>query len=96
MKKDPFKVIEEEVIDIGNTVVCDICNEDYTNSDESGGFLFGSYGYCPKCAVEGIKTIRECNEEKYISVWCPESLSFKDFILGIRGGNNTIRIQTLE
>jgi hypothetical protein len=36
--------------DIGNTVVCDLCDENYTNSDAVGGFVFESKGVCPKCA----------------------------------------------
>ncbi len=36
-------------IDIGNTVVCDFCNADYTESKESGGLIAGGYAVCPKC-----------------------------------------------
>jgi len=31
-----------EEIDFGNVVLCDLCNKDYSNSDEHGGFLFGN------------------------------------------------------
>lgn len=36
--------------DLEETVICDICNADYTDSPEEGGILVGSYALCPKCA----------------------------------------------
>lgn len=83
--------------DIGNTVMCDKCGEDYSNSDESGGFLFGSYAYCPKCAKEEIEGIREYREEGHIRAYCPDGKSFRDWILGdIRKGDNTIKVYSLD
>lgn len=80
-------------VDIGNTVLCDLCNADYTDSNESGGFLFlSSTGVCPKCAPEFLKNIESYHEEKYIRAWCSDHLSFKDFIIKIRGGNNLITV----
>lgn len=76
--------------DIGDTVICDICNDDYTNSEAEGGFLFGSYGYCPDCAKEKIGTIKKYNEEEYIKERADEGETFKDFIMRIRGGDNRI------
>lgn len=84
------------VINIGQAVVCDQCNDDFTNSDESGGFLFGSHAYCPKCARESIDAIRGYGEEKYITARCPEGMSFKEFCLGLRQGDNTIQITSIE
>ena len=76
-----------EVIDVGNlmgdTVLCDVCNADYTNSEESGGFLFSSYAYCPKCAKDKIANIRKLDEEKYISAHCPDDMSFRDWIINV-------------
>lgn len=81
----------DHVQDIGHTVICDQCNEDYSDSEESGGFVFGSHGVCPKCAERMMASIRKYNEEKYIKAVCPEGMSFKDFILAYRGGDNTIK-----
>ena len=39
-------------VDVGDDVICDICNDDYTESKELGGVLIGSYAVCPKCAVK--------------------------------------------
>ena len=36
-----------EAIPVGRTVVCDICDQDWTDRPESGGFLFVSKAYCP-------------------------------------------------
>ena len=80
------------VIDIGESVLCDICNVDYSDSDKRGGFIFTSKGYCPDCAGDGMKSIKKYGEEKYIKAICPKDMSFKDFILGYRGGDNTIKI----
>lgn len=82
----------KEIIDIGDTVICDICNEDYTNRDDSGGFLFGTYAYCPDCAKSRMANIRSYNEEKYIKAHCPPNMSYKDWVLQLRGGDNRIII----
>ena len=76
-----------EPIDVGNIVVCDVCNDDYTDSDEKGGFLFRSYAYCPKCAKKDTRTLK--NMEK-------TEMTFSQFVLGLRGGNNTIQIRRLK
>lgn len=81
--------------DIGNTVICDGCSEDYTNSDESGGFLFTSHAVCPRCAPESLKRIQNFREEKYIRARCPKGVSFKDWILYLRNGNNKITVKSL-
>ena len=82
-----------EIIEIGDTVFCDACNEDYTNNDlATGGFIFGSKAYCPKCAEERLPVIKGYHEEHYIKAYCPEGMSFKEFVLKIRDGNNQIKI----
>lgn len=87
------KIISE--IPLGDTVVCDICNADFTDSDESGGFIFSGYAYCPNCAKEGWEKIKEKGEEKYIQAICPESKSFADFCRDFRGEDAKITISEL-
>ena len=82
----------ETVIPIGDNVVCDFCNADYTTSEESGGFVFSGNGVCPKCAPKSMLNIKKYNEEKYIDALCPEDMSFGDFIRKYRGPNACIRI----
>lgn len=70
-------------------VFCDAgCGQEYTNSDEKGGFILGSKAYCPTCAKDNLPTIIKYGEKSYIKAWCPEGKSFKDFVLNIRRGNN--------
>lgn len=74
-------------IEIGNVVICDICNRDYTNSTEKGGFVWSGRGICPKCQGDLLKEIKICKEEKYIEAYCPANMSFADFIIEFRGKN---------
>lgn len=78
--------------DIGRTVVCDICDEDYTDSTETGGFIFSSKAYCPVCAIEGMASIKKYHEEHFIRATCPDGKSFADFVRDYRGGNSRIVI----
>ena len=89
-------MMKEQFISLGDTVLCDLCNEDYTDSSESGGFIFGSTAYCPPCATKSLPTIHEYDEEGYISAYCPEDQSFSDFVRAYRGGEGTIRIITWD
>jgi len=88
--------MKEEIYDIGGVVVCDLCNTDYTFSDESGGWVFCSTAYCPKCATpEALKKIQGYGEEKYIRGFCPKGMSFRDWILkDVRQGNNKVIIRS--
>lgn len=81
-------------IPVGDEVVCDVCNDDYTASEARGGFLFGSYAYCPKCAVKSMPSIRKYNEEGHIHEYCPLDMSFADWVRDYRKrtGQNYIRI----
>lgn len=80
-------------IDLGEVVVCDICGNDYTGKQDSGGFIFGSYAYCPQCAASRIKDIRRFNEEHMIRARCPEGKSFAEFVINYRGRGATISIR---
>ncbi len=83
----------ESVKDIGNQVWCDAsCGEEYTNSDAKGGFLFGSKAYCPNCAKERLPFIKSYGEERYIKAVCPLDMTFREFCLKLRNGNNTIKV----
>ena len=85
-----------EPVPIGDLVICDFCDEDYTESNESGGFIFGSQGVCPKCADRMMKSIKKYNEEKYIRVVCKPDQSFADFIREYRGPHAYIRVLPMK
>lgn len=92
-KRDQAEELDGIPIDVGDIVICDICNKDFSNSDESGGFVFGSYGYGPCCAEKGLQSIKSFNEEKYIVAVCPQDKSFKQFIIDYRKETGSDYIQ---
>lgn len=81
-----------KTIPLGRIVACDVCGEDYTENTETGGFIFGSYAYCPKCAVDGLQKIKGYGEEHLIKAKCPADKSFADFVRAYRGEDAGIRI----
>ena len=83
-----------EVHDLGNSVECDGCGTDYTHSDKQGGVLFGSQAYCPECAPHVEQKAIHYGEQKYIRGRCPEGMAFREWVLILRGGDNTIRVLT--
>ncbi len=85
-----------ERIDIGNHVECDMCCKDFTESEEGGGFIFGSKAVGPCCAAKIERDAREYGEEKYIKGRCIPDMSFAAWVLALRDGNNTIEFRTGE
>ena len=86
MNLEKLKEMGAEVIyiDAGNKVICDYCNKDYSNSDKEGGILFQSKAICPDCVSKALERIKGYGEEKFIRGYCPEGVSFKDWVLSIR------------
>ena len=83
-------------IEIGNIVICDICNSDYTNSTKTGGFVWSARAVCPKCQKDLLKKIKTWKEEKYIEAYCPENMSFAQFIIKYRGKNSKIIVTVFK
>ena len=97
MKKQSGKEPEVQVIEIGDSVVCDWCGKDYTDPPESlkgGGLLFGSKACCPECAPRVKRSAKACGEESYIKGYCPDGMTFKNWVLELRGGKNQIKVYT--
>ena len=88
--------ITRTVHDIGDTVVCDICNVDYTDSGAVGGFLLQSKGICPGCAPRMDADLKKYGEEQYVRARANEGETFRAFILRMRGGDNTVTITSFE
>lgn len=83
-----------EVTDIGDTVLCDYCNKEWPATNQtSGGVLSGSYAICPDCAPAAIESAQKYNEMHRIKR-CPEGLSFHEWVMRLRGGDNTIKVIT--
>lgn len=72
--------METIVLEVGNQVLCDLCNKDWTDSNTTGGFLRGSYAVCPDCAPDHRAKLKEFNEEHHIRAECPVFLSFADWV----------------
>lgn len=82
-----------EPVDIGGVVVCDFCSEDFTDSHETGGFLFGSKAVCPRCEPKMRESIGYYDEEHLIVAEAAKLEPFVHFVHRIRGGNNTIHVR---
>jgi hypothetical protein len=85
-----------EAVDIGDIVCCDICGADYTDSDRVGGFQFESKAVCPECEPDYLKDVAKYGEERYIRAKAQPGETFRHFVLRLRGGVNTIRIDILK
>lgn len=84
----------QETIILGKSVYCDLCGDDFTRSDAQGGLLFQSKACCPTCAAEIEKSAKQFGETHLIRGRCPDGMTFRDWCLSLRGGNNTITIHS--
>jgi hypothetical protein len=66
-------------VDVGNRVICDSCNEEYTGLPFDGGLLFQRKAICPKCAPKWRELAKKYNEERFIKE--NEDGTFYHFVL---------------
>ena len=53
--------------EIGRAVICDICNDDLTDSDAGPGLMFSSsYAVCPSCEPDWRKSVEKHKETHLI------------------------------
>lgn len=83
-----------EVIDLGDSVVCDDCSTDYEGSLACGGLLFQSRAICPLCAPKWEAAAIQYGEQRFIRGRCPPGVTFHAWVMGLRGGDNTVRVYT--
>ncbi len=88
------RLIEE--INLGDRVICDICGEEYTNSDMLGGITFGSKAVCPVCEPEMRRKAEEYGEERFVRQVAPENMTFRDFVVNILRKGAPGKITTYE
>lgn len=74
----------EEVINIGDEVLCDLCNTSYKDVMLSGGAIVGSYAICPKCFPDHRKALARYGELHHVKEHCPPGQSFWRFVLEYR------------
>jgi len=79
-----FEDFETITVDMGDTVLCDFCNKDFTDSNVTGGFLFQAKAVCPDCSEHFLANVKKYNETKYIRGYCPEGMSFSNWIRTFR------------
>lgn len=65
-------------------ILCDICNEDFSNNDEKGGILFQSKAVCPHCTFQIEESLFRYGEERFIRKRAKKNQSFRDFVIEIR------------
>jgi len=76
-----------KTINMHDTVLCDMCNKDYTRSEEKGGFDFAGKAICPSCAPSIMEGIQKYDEQEFINSICPKDMSFADYVRKVlRGG----------
>lgn len=83
----------ETTYDVGESVMCDYCGSDEHN-DEHGGLLFGSSAVCPGCQSKTELDINRYNEGHLILDRAKPDETFREFVLRLRGGDNTVRVIT--
>jgi hypothetical protein len=77
--------VEEKVIQAADgTVICDLCDKEYTNSQRRGGFVMATYAVCPDCAPEIERGAINNNELNLITNRPVRGQSFADFCREIR------------
>lgn len=83
-------------VDVGDYVVCDYCDKDYTDSDAEGGLIFTGSAVCPACEPKTRNTIRKYKEERFIRATCPKGQSFADFVRAYRRADDSNIVQVSQ
>lgn len=81
-----------QVIDIGDSVQCDLCSTEYRGSDEQGGILVQSKAVCPDCAPSFEEDLVHYDETHLIRARCPPGMTFHSWVMQLRGGDNSIKV----
>jgi len=74
-------MIHTEFYDFGDMVVCDWCDEDYTDSSDVGGLQFHSTACCPKCVPKVEELAKIDDEEHFILRRASEGQEFRRFVI---------------
>jgi len=85
-------ITRETITHLGALVLCDWCNEDWTSSDQSGGFIFGAKATCPNCAPGLEADAKRFNELDHIKARCPADMSFADWVREGRGPDAKVEV----
>ena len=82
---DPiFGEMVQITINPGRHVLCDLCNQNFSDRPELGGMIVGGYAVCPLCAPSFEQELSRQNATYMIRARCPANTSFADFIRAYR------------
>lgn len=76
-------------IPIGNIVICDACNTDFTESKARGGIIVGYWAICPFC--DQRRPWDGYMNKKSVRPNAPEQ-TFREFVIAYRGSDASIKI----
>lgn len=82
----------KQVIDVGDSVCCDFCGDEFRGQPDVGGLLFQSKAVCPRCAPKLEKDAAGYGETHFIRGRCPPGMSFHAWVMELRGGDNTVKV----
>jgi hypothetical protein len=81
-----------EAIPVGRTVICDLCDADWTDRTEPGGVIFESKAVCPDCMPRFEKSVAKYKGERFIRGRCTPGMSFADWVRELRGPDAAIKV----
>lgn len=82
----------KQVIDVGDSVICDFCGDEYRGRPDTGGLLFQSKAVCPRCTPKLEADIALYGESHFVRARCPVGMSFHSWVMQLRGGDNQIKV----
>lgn len=84
--------VKVESYDLGLTVICDMCDDDYTSREDVGGIAFGGRAVCPGCTPRVLADAARFEETHYIRARAAPNETFRDFVYRLRGGGGHGRV----
>ena len=83
-------------IPLGDSVLCDFCNKDWTGNLATGGFVVHGYATCPDCAEGTYKNLEKFDELAYIETTCEPGETFAQMVLRYRGPDAYIKFEPMK
>jgi len=71
-------------VEPGRLVLCDWCDQDFTESQQTGGFMFSNYATGPCCAARIERNATRSGEAHLIRSRCPDGVPFGDWVRSLR------------
>lgn len=81
---------------LGDIVLCDLCNADYSTSDAIGGFVFSAKAVCPECAPRMWDSLIQYDEVHLVETQPAKGETFAEMVRRYRGGPATMTITTWD